>query len=322
MNNILDILTDDVGTVAIAGHVNSDGDCVGSCTALALYIKKNASGLHCVDLYLEPVREELRFLEGTQDAMAEPKKGMTYDLVITCDVSDLGRIAVAGPLFETAGRRVCIDHHISNIGFADINHVEPNASSCAEVLAGLFDMDLVDGPIAECLYTGIIHDSGVFQYRNTTPRTMRVAAALMEKGIDFNRIIDDSFNRRTLVQNRALGHCLRKASAECGGLCITSFITLEEMKELGAELKDLDIIVSQLRLTEGAEAAVFAYETAPGSYKISLRSNDYLDVSEIASGFGGGGHVRAAGCNLDGTHEEVLARVLKELAPALKVTPS
>ena len=171
--------------------------------------------------------------------------------------------------------------------------------------------------IAESLYTGIINDCGVFQFKNTSPGTMRTAAWLMEKGIDFNRIIDESFNNRSLIKNKVLGYCLLKAKSVLGGKCIISSITLEEMASLNASLKDLDIVVNQLKYTEGADSAVFAYESEPGVFKVSLRSSDNLDVSVTAKVFEGGGHFRAAGCTLRGSVDEVLARIVEEIRKRL-----
>lgn len=252
----------------------------------------------------------------TSRQVIDPQK--IYDLFITCDVSDRGRIGVAGPLFDQARHTACIDHHVSNPGFADVNHVVPDASSCAEVLTDLMDPEKIDTDTAVSLYTGIIHDSGVFQYSNTSPHTMRCAALLMEKGFDHSRLIDDSFNKRTYRQNRILGYALQKAKQDFGGKVISSSVTLDEMKRFKVTRQDLSMIVSQLRLTEGAEAAVFVYELNPNEFKVSLRSNEYLNVAEAAAVFGGGGHEKAAGCSLNGTSEEVIAKILPVLEKYLR----
>jgi phosphoesterase RecJ-like protein len=317
MKKIEELFTEPVASVGIAGHVNPDGDCAGSCTALYRYLKKNMTFLSEVDLYLEEPKESLRFLAGYSDALHTAPAGKVYDLFITCDVSVQDRIGVAGDLFLSAKKTACIDHHVSNEGFAEINCILPDASSCSEVLADLFEPEKIDSGIAADLYTGIIHDSGVFQYSNTSPHTMRTAAMLMEKGIDHNKLIDDSFNIRSFAQNRILGCALEKAGQVCGGKIVTSFLTIKEMEEHGVTARDLDMIVSQLRLTEGAEAAAFIYETVPGTFKISLRSNHYLDVSAAAAEFGGGGHVRAAGATLTGSAEEVFKRLIPVLEKRL-----
>lgn len=309
MNNISELLGPGIRTCGIAGHVNPDGDCVGSCTALYLYLRRNAPEIR-VDLYLEQPKPVFALLEGVGDARQVPEEGMVYDLFITCDVSEENRIGVAGGLFRAARMRAVIDHHVTNPGFGDVNHVEPEASSCAEVLTGLLDMERIDRSCASLLYSGMIHDSGVFQYRNTTPRTLRLAAQLMEKGVDFSSIIDRTFNQRTYTQNRVLGHALETSRLSEDGRCVWSVVTEADMAAFGATCRDLDMIVSQLRYTAGTDAAVFLYETAPGVFKVSFRSGPSLNVAEVAGMFGGGGHVQAAGCTLKGEPDDVIGRVL------------
>ena len=110
--------------------------------------------------------------------------------------------------FENADRTICIDHHISNNSFADVNYVEPQSSSACEVLYTTFDEDKVDKNVAECIYTGIIHDTGVFKYSCTSRRTMDIAGKMMEMGIDYSDIIDNSFYKKSYIQNQILGRAL------------------------------------------------------------------------------------------------------------------
>ena len=317
MKRIEEVISDEIGSVAIAGHVNPDGDCVGSCCALYLYLKKRFPGISEMDLYLEFVPSELRFLKGTRESLQKAVSGKCYDLFITCDVSEYERIAVAKDLFNLAKRRVAIDHHITNPGFGDINHIIPGASSCAEVLTGLLDLNEVDIDIAECLYTGIINDCGVFQYSNTSPDTMRTAALLMEKGVDFPHIIDESFHERTVNQNRILAYCLENAKLYEDGKCIAASVSKEVMERYGVTRQDLSVVIPLLRHTKGIEAAVFAYPVGDHEFKVSLRSNNYLDVSAVAASFGGGGHVKAAGCTIAGTEKSVVEAVVKRISEML-----
>ena len=309
MDHLRDILSRDLKRVCIAGHVNPDGDCAASCSAVYNFIRRFYPDIQ-VDLFLEPLQKELLFLPGITDAKGEITEDISYDLFLTLDVSSLDRIGVVSSLFDKAKVTCSIDHHISNPGFADINHVEPEASSCSEVLAGLMDPEDINRDIAEALYTGIIHDCGVFQYQNTSPRTMRTAAFLMERGINFNRIINDTFNTRTFKANRILGHLLDKAELYLDGRCIAVYVTLEELEAYGVTSMDLDAVAPNLRVTEGVEVAVFAKESEPEVYKVSLRSNESVDVSSVCAAFDGGGHVRAAGCAIEGSGEEVIAKIL------------
>ena len=314
--SIEEILDDSVKTVGIAGHVNPDGDCVGSCTALMFYFVRNYPEL-TVDLYLEKVNEGLVSVKGLAYARREAEAGLVYDLFILCDVSSPDRIGVAEELFKNARRTAVIDHHTNTPVFSDLRHVEPEASSCAEVLAGLFDLTKIDEVIAENLYTGIIHDTGVFQYSCTGPRTLETAAKLTAFGIPFSRIIDETFNERTLTENRILGYTLQKMESRLDGKLMLSFLNREEMKAYGADPKDLSLIVSQMRLTKGCELAAFVYEKEPGMFKVSFRSRQYVDAAALARRFGGGGHIRASGCSMEGSEEEIREVIIKAAGEVL-----
>ena len=178
--------------------------------------------------------------------------------------------------------------------------------------------DKIDRDIAVALYTGIVHDSGVFQYSCTSPATMEAGGFLISKGFDFTKLIDDSFNKRTYMQAKVLGKVLSESYLLCDGLLIVGSLDCEDVKEYGLAKKDLGGIVSQLRLTEGCECALFAYSLDGESTKVSLRSNDKLDVSKITEVFGGGGHDRAAGCNFDLPLEESLEKTIEVIKKELE----
>ena len=254
------------------------------------------------------------FLPGLLDAFFDTPEDSVRDLFVSCDVSSIDRLGVAGNLFPLAKKTFCIDHHISNPRFADINVVDADASSCSEVIYGLMDPEKIDLDIATSLYTGIIHDSGVFQYSNTRGKTLRVAADLLERGVPASRIIDESFNQRTMRQSRILGKVLQDSLLYMDGKVIAGSVTMGDMREFDVTKKDLDGIVSELRLVTGVLAAVFIYETEPSVFKVSLRSNGDLDVSRAAGAFGGGGHIKAAGCTITGELSEVRGLLLDELA--------
>ncbi len=172
--------------------------------------------------------------------------------------------------------------------------------------------------IAECIYVGIVHDTGVFQYSSTSAKTMEIAGKLMEKGIDFPKIIEETFYAKTFAQNRILGKALLKSRLYAGGRVIASYVTKAEMEEFEALPKHLDGIVNQLLVTKGAEAAIFLYETEDGGpFKVSTRSHGFVNVAEIAVSFGGGGHVQAAGFSMQGEPESVIQAVVTEMQKQL-----
>lgn len=312
----LDSQLTDVTTAAIAGHVRPDGDCVGSCLATYNYIKDNYPQIQ-VDLYLEPIPNIFKFLNRSEEILHDCPKKEPYDLFIAQDCGDTGRLGAAARYFEQARKTVCIDHHISNQSFADENYIFPHASSTSELIFELLDEKKITKEIAECIYVGIIHDTGVFQYSSTSAKTMNIAGKLMEMGINFTEIVDKTFYTKTFNQNRILGQALVDARLELGGAVVTSVVTRKQMEEYEVLPKHLDGIVSQLRVTKDVEAAVFLYETEDG-YKVSMRSNGRMDVAKIAMEFGGGGHVRAAGASMEGTSEDILERILAEMKKQVK----
>jgi phosphoesterase RecJ-like protein len=300
----IDEFLNGVRTVAIAGHVNPDGDCVGSCMATYLYLRDNFPEIEA-DVYLEHFKPEFRFIEGI-DNVKRRLLDKDYDLLILLDISSKDRIGVAGSLTEKTGRVLCFDHHVTNREQYTWLINDPQASSASEVVYRYMDPDKISEKCAEAIYMGIVHDTGVFQYSCTSPETMRIAAGLMEKGIPFNRIIDKTFYQKTSLQNQLLARTLMESIQMFGGKLIIGYLKNRDISFYGAVSTDMDGIVSQLRNTAGVEVAVFMYEKEPGVFKVSLRSSEKVDVSAIAQKFGGGGHVRAAGCVMQGSVYDVI----------------
>lgn len=304
MNKIASYL-EGVKTVGIAGHVNPDGDCVGSTMGMYLYLQEQYPQIQ-TDLYLESIRPDFTFLKHAQEHKETCTADVVYDLFITIDVSTMDRIGVAGAAFANAKKTLCIDHHVSNLGFAMENHILPNASSASEVVFDMLEEEKVTKEVAEALYLGIVHDSGVFQYSSTSSHTMEIAGKLMDKGIDFTRIVEETFYQKTYAQQQILGRTLVESIRLLDGACIVGVLSKELMDLYGVTKQDLDGIVSQLRLTKGVEVAIFLYEIGMQEYKVSLRSKSYVDVNAVAKQFGGGGHVRAAGCTMNGRPYDVV----------------
>lgn len=296
-------------TVGITGHVRPDGDCVGSCLALYHYICLNYPEI-IVDLYLEPFSEKFMFLSGTNEIKYDCLDETKHDLFIVLDTSEKSRMGDAIKYFDTAEDTLNIDHHISNNSFANSNIIVSNASSASEVLYDLLEEEKINKTIAECIYTGIIFDSGVFKYSNTSEKTMKIAGKLMSYDIDFGKIIDESFYRKTYNQNKIMGRAFLDSKLALDQKCVYTVLTQKHLDEFNITSKDLDGIIDQLRVISGVECAIFLHEVEDSVYKISFRSNDYLDVNKVANEFGGGGHVRASGCTLQGSVEGIISRLL------------
>ena len=300
-------------TIAICGHIRPDGDCVGSCMGLYSYLADNYPEKE-VTVYLEDVPEAFAYLEKKE---AFQIKADTYDLFISLDCGATDRFGDAQDVFHRAKRTLNIDHHISNEQFADVNHVEASASSTSEVLCSMMEMDRIGVFTAEALYTGIIHDTGVFKHSNTGRRTMELTGQLMEKGIPFGKIIDESFYQKTYKQLQIMGRCLLETVRVMDGRCIFCVVTQRTLDFYGAKPSDLSGVIDELRTTEGVEVAIVITEKGVSEYKVSMRSNEVVDVSSIATFFGGGGHIRAAGCEMKGSAFDVINNLTEHIEKQL-----
>ena len=312
---VLEQMLEQTGSVVILGHVRPDGDCLGSTLGLYHYIQTNYPVIRAA-VYLEESSPKFGYLAG-YDAILHETDEERYELCICLDCGDEERLGSFGVYLANASKSLCLDHHITNTRFCEVNLVSENASSTCEVLFEQLDEEKIDKAAAECLYTGLIHDTGVFKYSCTSARTMEIAGKLMAKGIDFGSIIDNSFYKKTYVQNQILGRALLESITFLDGKCIFSALRQSEMEFYGVNGKDMDGIIDQLRLTEGVEVAIFMDQTGPQEFKVSLRSQNAVDVSRIASYFGGGGHVRAAGCTMSGRIHDVVNNLSLHIAKQL-----
>lgn len=313
--NISDFLNN-VNTLCITGHVHPDGDCVGSTLGLYSYIRKNFPEIE-VDIYLEAPTDKLSFVANFDKINSDYPYHAPYDLMICLDAASLSRIGKAEKYFKAAKHTVNIDHHISNTMYADENYVEGSSSSASEVIYGFLDEEKLNRDIAIALYTGIIYDTGVFKYRATSPDTMMIAGKLMKFDIPTDEIIDESFYSKSYEENRIFGYAVLNSKLTCGGKVIYSSLTKKDMDDFHVSSKELEGIVPQLRLTQGVVVAIFAYETPAGDIKVSLRSNEPFDVNEVACLFGGGGHIRASGLNMQGKIEDCIEKIVAEIEKRL-----
>lgn len=301
-------LLKDAKRIGITGHIRPDGDCVGSNVGLYEYLMENYNkdGSKVIDMYLEDVPEEFKFLVGVDKVQQDYPDAKPYDLFFALDCGSLDRLGQAQKYAMEAKKVINIDHHISNTGFADTTIILPDASSTCEVLFGLFDEELIPTSAAVALYLGIVHDTGVFKHSNTSEKTMRIAGKLISLGAQPSKIIDETFYQKTYIQNQILGRCLLESMLVLDGKIIIGSISKKEQDFYGVVPSDLDGIIDQLRVTKGVEVAIFVREEGTQEYKVSMRSNGIVDVSKIAVFFGGGGHVKAAGCNMKGSYHDVL----------------
>ena len=292
-------------SVAILGHIRPDGDCIGSCLALYNYIETYFPNVRA-KVYLQDFMPEFLLLKNADKIEHDCSEDKVYDVCFSLDSADKERHGEYVKYFDTAKKTVGIDHHISNKGFAQEHLIISDASATAEIVYDLIGKEQLTKEIAECLYLGIAHDTGVFQYSNASPKTFRAVADLLEMGIDGSKIVDETFYQKSYVQNQLLGKTLMESILLMGGKVIAGVVKREDMEFYGVTPKALDGIVSQLRYTRGVEVAIFLYELEQQRYKVSMRSNGKVNVSKVAEYFGGGGHVKAAGCEISGTYYDIL----------------
>lgn len=308
----LEELLEGAKDVALSGHVRPDGDCVGSVMSVYQYIKKNMSNIE-VKVFLETPSSVFDCISGVENIDSEMEILHEYDVFIALDCTN-DRLGKAEPIFNKAKKKINIDHHVSNSGCGDINIVVPDASSTCEVVYELMDSEKLDVEIAKTLYIGIIHDTGVFKYSNTSPKTLNIAAKLISYGFDFPKIIDETFYEKTYVQTLVCAKAVSESVRFMDEKCIFSVADKEMMEFYGVGPKDLDGVINQLRSVKGVECAIFMYQTGNMEYKVSMRSNGLVNVAEIAVFFGGGGHVRAAGCTMKGTVQDVINNLSARIA--------
>ncbi len=312
----IDDYLENAASAAIGGHVRADGDCVGSCLGLFNYIRESRPDLR-LDVYVPDAPEKFSFLSGYDCIRQDGDGAEEYDVFFALDCGDAERLGPGLPGFRRAKKTICIDHHKSNQGYADENYIDPAASSASELVYGMMDPARISRETAECIYTGIVGDTGVFRYSCTSSRTMRIAGELMDMGIDYPAIVDRTFDEKTYPQLRITGYAFENSRLHFDGRCISCVLTQKDLDRFDAEMDDLDGIVSMLRSTEHVEVSVFIHEDGAGRNKLSLRSASYVDVSEIVSLFGGGGHARAAGATADLPADILLERVLGEVEKRL-----
>lgn len=315
-------LCKDAGSIGISGHIRPDGDCIGSTCGLWQFLKKVFPEKR-IDIRLEKPADIYDFIPGVKEIVSD-EEDIVYDVFFVID-SVPDRIGAAEGYYNHAKVKVNIDHHITNPGCGDAFYVDANASSASELIYDLIKVadpedKYMDAALAETIYLGIIQDCGVFQYSNTSPKTLRIAAELISYGFDFSKLIDETFYERTCVQNRVLGFALTNCKLCLNHAFIYCIMSRADMDALHAGDHDFEGVVSQLRYTKGVKIAALLHQTLAGDYKVSMRSGGAVDVSLVAAAFGGGGHVRAAGCTLNGSHEEMAEQLITEIQKQLQTS--
>ena len=314
LDNIIEEINN-AKNIVILTHENPDGDAIGS--SLAMYSALKQIGKN-VDVIIPEYPKTFEFLPNSKEILKEGKN-YNYDLAIALDCGDIKRLDGFSKYFEDANVKISIDHHGSNTMFADYNFVDPASPACSQILVivlGALGV-VIDKDIGTCLLTGIITDTGGFKYKGVTSETFEFVAELLNKGVNvsdvYKKVLQTVSRTRFNLMQIAIN---RLEFLEDGKLTFT-YITKEDEQKVGAGNNDYDGIVEMGRDIEGVEVSIFLRETDNG-YKISLRSNDYVNVSDICLMFSGGGHVRAAGGNINLPFEQAKAKIVEECKKHLK----
>lgn len=299
---------ENVQTIYITGHINPDGDCIGSTFGFALAMAE--MGKKPVIL-LDDYAERFNILNGKQYVFKGEYSELEPDIMFALDCGDSERMGEAKKVFEKAKYTYNIDHHISNTEFADVNIVNGEASSACEVVYEIISKFTdISKDIATALYTGLLTDTGGFRHNCTSERTHQIAGKLVASGVDTPEIHNKFLMEHSFVEAKIFAKAISRMELRCS--IAYTYITKDDMLECGAASKNLDSIVGYLLNTEGAEVAIFASERDNNIVKLSFRSKN-IDVNEVAQLYGGGGHILAAGAAVTGNINEVLSNVISEV---------
>lgn len=304
---------DKYNDVILCGHTNPDGDAIGANLALATSLSLKGKN----------VRVLLEDYNGKYDAIPNKHFVVNKDdidlenvkLFVTLDCGDIERIEGFEHIFEKAETTINIDHHKSNPYFGQYNYVFDEASSTSELIYDIIeDYYPMNKEVATALYAGLIFDTGGFRHTSTSPSTMRIAGELMKQDIPFNEIYIKFFDSKKISEVRIMGKGIDNTKLVHNEQVAYTTLTNQEIAECGGTHEELDGIINYIKGIDTVKVACFFYEKPKkGVVKVSFRSDDGYDVSEFAQKFGGGGHVKAAGCSLNMDIKEAVEYILEEI---------
>jgi phosphoesterase RecJ-like protein len=296
--------------LALACHVGPDGDALGS--MIGFGIAARAAGKNVVAGFGSPffVPATLSFLP-TELLVAPESFPEAPETMVVFDAGSPDRLAELGSPAGHSGTLVVLDHHVTNEGFGDIALVDGEAAATGVVVAQLLDVLgwPITAEIATCLLTALVTDTGRFQYANTNPPALELAARLVEAGARPDLISQKVYDEAPFGYLKVAGVALTRAELDPVARMVSTIITEVDLTEAGVTWGDIDNLINTLRLAEEADVAVLAKVHADGLVKLSLRSRGDTDVGALAASLGGGGHRLAAGVTFAGDAEQAIDRV-------------
>jgi phosphoesterase RecJ-like protein len=304
-------------TIAIAGHIRPDGDCVGSQLGLTLALQ--AEGKKVVCWNEDPIPEKYRFLD-PDHVIRKPKRGLAFDCVIATDAASFERLGTVGRCVAQRKLLINIDHHESNNRYADLNWVSARESSTGELIFRLLKIAKwpITKRIADCLFTAVSTDTGSFQYSTTRPGTYHVAGELVRRGADLAKICDEVYQSYPVSRMRLLRHIYSHFRLTHRDEIAYVWLKKADFARTGADSSDTEGLIDHIRAIAPVVVACVFEEIEPELTRISLRSKSQrVNVNEIAAQFGGGGHSAAAGARIVGKPISVQRRVVAAIKKAL-----
>lgn len=300
-------------SVLIIGHINPDGDTVGAGTALLLALRKKYPD-KVIDFVLQDsIPNNMLFIKATSLIKKIDEIDREYDIVIFVDTASLNRAGECAK-FSEKSYKINIDHHISNPNYADINIVNyKSASTCEIIFKMLQDLGYdIDKEIGECIYLGIVNDTGNFTHSNVTKSTLEIAMQLVEIGVDNNYIVTNFLKKKSYNRLKLLADALTNFKYDEENRLIYYFMSYEVLEKYGGDKSETEGIVEELINYDKSEVSLFLREERDGVIKGSLRSKNDIDVNRIANLFEGGGHSKAAGFRSENLSvEEIIKKILE-----------
>lgn len=301
--------------VYITGHVHPDGDCLGSTIALSRILRKYDIQ---APVLLRDLPSNLSYVYKEGEVLFDVPENI--EVLIALDCGDQTRLGHMTDAFTVVPLTLNIDHHISNVGYGTHSWIVTGASSTCEMvydlLEGVADV-ILDKDIATAIYTGILTDTGCFKHSNTTRHTHEVAGHLLEYGIESSWMIDNLFYSKNILDVKATGRAFEHLHMLFGERIALAYLTQADSLELQITKEHTEGVVQKLNEIREAIGSVFIYETEHEVFKVSLRAKTTLDMCLVAQAFGGGGHIKASGCTIEGTLDAVIHQITVELAAQL-----
>ncbi|MCL6472517.1 MAG: bifunctional oligoribonuclease/PAP phosphatase NrnA [Firmicutes bacterium] len=314
----------EASSVVVTVHTQPDGDALGSLLAMSRYLLKAGKSVCATWGEQIKIPSHYKWLPGI-DIIVDAAKCSAADILLVLDCANAQRLGTLEDKLSSFKTIINIDHHVDNSGFGAINVLDFKAGATCEIvykLLRLLGAD-IDHDMAIQLYTGIVTDTGRFQYQNTTAETLKIAADLIDLGATPSRVFEQVYENISFCSLKLLARILERATFVEDTRLIYSYIRDSDLKQLGASMADTEVFIDYLRTAKEANVVAILKETPEGKYRISLRSKGTIDVGAIARSGGGGGHRNAAGLTLDKTIEEAVEWInekIKAQRPASSVT--